>query len=299
MKRHPRSVIVRVPATTANLGSGFDTLGVALQLYNHVRLTPNQQSSMRLESVLNEAGQAGARAMMDEAAQLFFQRSHIPPFGCDVHLYGDVPPARGLGSSVTLRLGMVAGLNALTDAGLRHHELLELVTTLEGHPDNAAPGVYGGFTVAGQVGDTVRCVQFPVSARARFVALIPRFEIKTKEARTLVPDWFSRADTVHSMNRAALVTAAFASGDLSALQGLFEDRIHQPYRSKLIPELDRVIQAGEEAGAIGGWLSGSGSTIICLTQQRPVAVGRAMQRQMPDSDIEILVADSGGVRVRW
>jgi homoserine kinase len=253
---------------------------------------------MRWGSASDEAGRLGALTMVEQAANLFFQTCNEPPFGCDVQLEGDVPAARGLGSSVTLRMGVVAGLSALNGRRLNRQQLLNMVALLEGHPDNAAPATFGGFTVAGRVGEQVRCLSFAVPARARFVALIPRFEVKTSEARTLVPDVLSRADTVHNLNRAALVTAAFASGNLEALRGVLEDRIHQPYRRKLIPQLNSVIQAGEKAGAIGGWLSGSGSTIVCLAQRSAADVARAMQEQLPDSDVRILAADSKGVQVR-
>jgi homoserine kinase len=297
MTRSIPSITVCVPATTANLGPGFDTLGIALELYNHVRLSPNGSSAMRLVSAIDDANRSGAGAMIDEAADRFFKHSSTSPFGCDVSLTGDVPAARGLGSSVTVRLGVVAGLNALSGAKLTRPRLLDLVTALEGHPDNAAPATFGGFTVAGRLEDGVRCIAFPVPAAARFVALIPRFEVKTSEARILVPDSLSRVDTVHNLNRAALITAAFASGNLEALRGLFEDRIHQPYRRKLIPQLNAVIRAGEGAGAIGGWLSGSGSTIVCLSLRNPREVAEAMQLELPGSDIHILRADARGVQV--
>jgi homoserine kinase len=253
---------------------------------------------MRLVSPVHDAGRDAAEAMIGEAARVFFRRMRQSPIGCDVGLTGDVPAARGLGSSVTVRLGVVAGLNELLGAGLSRHGLLDLVAGLEQHPDNAAPAIFGGFTAAGFVSDGIRCVRFPVSRRARFVTLIPDFEVKTSEARTLVPDSLSRADTVHNLNRAALITAGFAAGDLNVLKGLFEDRLHQPYREPLIPQLSRVIRAGEKAGAIGGWLSGSGSTIICLALEGAVKVGDAMLRQMPGSELRILGADSGGVQIR-
>jgi homoserine kinase len=191
----------------------------------------------------------------------------------------------------------VAALNALTKANLNRNDLLDLVTELEHHPDNAAPAIFGGFAVAGRVGERVCCLAFPVNPAVRFVALIPRFEVSTEMARTLVPSSFSKADTVHNLNRAALLSAALASGRYDRLRGLFEDRVHQPYREKLIPQLSRVIRAGEAAGALGGWLSGSGSTIMCLTLARPAAVAEAMQRELPDSDVKVLKADNAGFSV--
>jgi len=234
--------------------------------------------------------------MLTEAAQAFFRAARKPAFGCEIAIDGDVPLARGLGSSVTARLGCVAALNRLTGEPLDQDGLFQLVTRLEGHPDNAAPALFGGFTASTMIKGEARAIRFPVSPRARFVTLIPNFEVSTPMARTLVPQQFSKADTVHNLTRVALITAAFASGKLEALRGCFDDRIHQPYREQLIPQLSRVIRAGEKAGAIGGWLSGSGSTIVCLTLQEPEAVAAAMHRVLPDSTLHLLTADATGLK---
>ncbi len=291
------SVTIRVPGTTANLGPGFDTLGIAVKLYNRVRVAPAGKSGICITSPIADESRAGAEAMLGEAAALFFKRTRKAKFGFDISLTGDVPIARGLGSSVTARLGLVAALNELTKAKLDRQALLELVTELEGHPDNAAPAIFGGFTAAGMVGDSVRVVRCEVSPRLKFVTLIPRFEVSTAEARKLVPQSFSKSDAVHNLNRAALIGAAFALADYESLEGCFDDRVHQPYRERLIPQLGAVIRAGEKAGAIGGWLSGSGSTIMCMTMVKAEAVAAAMRRQLKDSDVHILAADNGGVRV--
>jgi homoserine kinase len=297
----PASVTVRVPATSANLGPGFDTLGLALRLYNRVRVTRTTGRGVTLASAVAPDARAGAEAMVTEAAAAFFRRARMTRaarFGAAVHLSGDVPVARGLGSSVTVRLGLVAGLNALAGGPLDAAALLAVVTALEHHPDNAAPALHGGFTAAGMVGGAVRCVRFRVPAAWRFVTLIPRFEVGTEAARLLVPDSFSKADTVHSLNRAALITGAFARGDAAALRGLFDDRLHQPHREALIPQLTSVIRAGERAGAVGGWLSGSGSTIMCLTVADAAAAAAAMLGALPDADVRVLAADNRGLVVR-
>jgi homoserine kinase len=297
MSKSSAAVTVQVPATTSNLGPGFDTLGIALRLYNRVRLRPAPGRLITLTSPIAEEARAGASAMIREAADLFFRRTRRRRIGFAIELDGEIPVARGLGSSVTVRLGVLAALGALTGVALPRPVLLDLVTELEHHPDNAAPAIYGGFAVAGRVGRSVRCVRFPVPRATRFVALIPRFEIRTDAARRLLPDLFSRADTVHNLNRVALISAAFAGGHLEALRGLFEDRVHQPYRQQLIPQLPGVLRAGEQAGAVGGWLSGSGSTIMCLATRRAAAVGRAMRGVLPQSDLKILAPDNSGFRV--
>jgi homoserine kinase len=295
MKR--QAVTVRVPGSTSNLGPGFDTLGLALRIYNRVRVVRATVKGVEIISPLTDEHRIKTTAMISEAARLFFRRTQQHAFGIEVTLIGEVPVARGLGASATARLGVVAALNELTQTRLGRQDLLEIVTELEGHPDNASPAIFGGFTVSGVIGKTVRCFRFPVSPRLKFVTLIPCFEMSTEEARKLVPATFSKADTAHNLNRAALISAAFASGDYDRLRGVFEDRVHQPYREKLIPQLSRVIEAGEKAGAIGGWLSGSGSAIMCLTLERTERVARAMQNQLRDSQMRILTADNAGFRV--
>ncbi len=296
------SVLIRVPGTTANLGPGFDCLGLALRLYNQIRVTRTRTPSRQIiiTSPIPEEARAGATDLLTTAARALFRRAKRPAFGFEISITGDVPLARGLGSSVTARLGCVAAVNALLGEPLKRQSLLEIVTELEGHPDNAAPAVFGGFTVAGMVGGEVRVQRFDVSPQATFVTLIPDFEVPTPEARKLVPAQFSKADTVHSLGRTALITAAFATGNLIDLRGLFDDRIHQPYRQQLIPQLAKVIAAGERAGAVGGWLSGSGSTIICLAPEGGAVgkkIGLAMQRQLPNSSLHLLAADREGFRV--
>lgn len=293
----PETVTVRVPASTSNLGSGFDTLGLALQFYQFIRVTRRPGKGVDLLTPVPESERAGATTMIAQAAHLFFRQTRTTSFGISVSAWGDVPIARGLGYSAIVRLGVIAALNELTRARLDRQELLELVAALEGHPDNASPAVSGGFTVAGFVGGHVPCLHFPVSPRLQLVTLIPRFKVSTEKARGLLPKVYSKADVAHALNRAALITAAFASGDYQALHGLFDDRVHQPYRRRLIPQLSRVVRAGEKAGAIGGFLSGSGSAIICLSLRNSTAVAKAMQRQLPDSDMKILAADNQGFAI--
>ncbi len=290
------SATVRVPGTTANLGPGFDTLGLALRLYNRITVRRSDRRGIGITSPIDEPSRRPATAMLQEAATAFFRAARKPSFGFDISIEGDVPLARGLGSSVTARLGCTAALNRMVGEPLDREALFQLVSRLEGHPDNAAPATFGGFTASTLVGDKARAIRFPVPSTARFVTLIPNFEVSTPMARKLVPQQFSKADTVHCLTRVALITAAFASGNLEALRGCFDDRIHQPYREELIPQLSRVIRAGEKAGAIGGWLSGSGSTIICLTLQNPEAVARAMHRVLPESSMHLLQADSTGLK---
>ncbi len=255
---------VRVPATSANLGPGYDCLGLALRLYNKV-------------SVWREGAPSNVSPMAKAAAAAFFEAAEVKPFSFDWKVGGDVPRSRGLGSSVTVRLGLLHGLNRLCRQPLEREDLFMICSELEGHPDNAAPAEFGGFTVAG----ADSCLAFPVEERLQVVLLIPDFEVSTPEARKVLPKEMAHREAVISSANAARVTAAFASGQYEALEGCFEDYLHQPYRTPLIPFLPKVIEAGVKAGAIGGFLSGSGSTIACLTVRKGEAVAKAMHAALP------------------
>ncbi|HVY68764.1 MAG TPA: homoserine kinase [Verrucomicrobiae bacterium] len=292
-----RSATIQIPASTSNLGSGFDTLGLALKVYNRVRVTRANRRGVQLISAVAETDRAGAVATLMEAARHFFRRTKTAAFGIEVEVASEFPVSRGLGFSATVRLGVIAGLNEISQAGLGHQGLLDLVTELEGHPDNASPAIFGGFTVSSILNGKVRCLPFPVSKDLKSITLIPRFGISTEKARALLPAQYTKADAAHALNRTALITAAFAQRNYEALRGLFDDRIHQPYRAQLIPQLPRVIAAGEKAGAIGGFLSGSGSAIICLTLENPDRVGLAMLRQLPDAEVKVFRAENRGFSV--
>lgn len=276
-----QQITVRIPGTTSNLGPGFDCLGVALQLYNFVTIARTSEV---------EAG-----AMARQAARRFFEATAGEPFPFSCTIAGEVPSSRGLGSSVTVRLGVLHGLNALQDHPLKRAQIFGLCAELEGHPDNAAPAEFGGFVVA----RGNRHQKFPVDPRLQFVLLIPPFEVKTEDARRVLPNEIRRRRAVESCGNACLITAAFASRSYENLRGAFTDHLHQPFRASFVPFLDRVIAAGERAGALGGFLSGSGSTIACVTVRSAPEVAAAMLEAsgLPDSEMRIMATDNDGVRI--
>ena len=294
------SVTIRVPATTANLGPGFDTLGVALKLHNQISIRETDETTV--ERVDSMRGNPGALAMTREAMDAFFRRSKVKPHGAQIEVKGDVPTTGGLGSSVTVRLGIIYALNELNGRPLSDTGILDVATELEHHPDNAAPALFGGFVVSGTIDGTIRYRRFSVPGSLKFVVCCPEFEVATEKARALLPRQVPLRDAVENLQRVALITSIFATGDYSLLRGLFEDKLHQPYRKKLIPALDDVIAAGVEAGALAGWLSGSGSAILCLTEQKEKSVAEAMSgvfaRQRIRCDTQILTADNDGTRVK-
>ncbi len=277
-----KDVTIQVPATSANLGPGYDCLGVALRIYN--RVTVMKGGARNAE---------GGSGMIARAAAAFFDAAGIAPFEFEWSIEGDVPRSRGMGSSVTVRLGILHGLNEVSGRPLSDERLFQICARLEGHPDNAAPAAFGGFTVAGSNGSFVR---FDVSESLKFVLLIPDFEVSTPEARKVLPDTLPRLEAVLSCANASRITAAFAARRYDLLAGAFADGLHQPYREKLIPFLPAVIAAGEKAGALGGFLSGSGSTVCCVTLENAEKVGEAMlaAANSPGARIVIATADNEG-----
>src|SRR4030095_1431997 len=275
-----QQVTVRVPGSTSHLVPGFDCLGVALRIYNDVLVTGG--------------GRSRPQAFVEEAADLFFHHTRRAPFSFSVSITDNIPPSRGLGSSVTVLLGVLLALNALTANRVDRLSIFQLCAQLEGHPDNAAPAILGGFTVVRS-----QVVQrFDVSALLSFVLLIPDFKITTSGARRILPSQIKRVAAVKNCANACAITAAFASGNYRNLRGAFSDHVHQPFRLKLIPFLPRVVAAAEKAGALGAFLSGSGSTVAAVTLHSPKKVAAAMLRALGSASAHTLITrgDNRGAR---
>ncbi len=295
------SITVRVPGSTSNCGAGFDTLGLALSVYNRVTITLVDGPAIRGHAVSDEA----ARDMVSAAAARFHAATATPARGFVYSITGDVPPARGLGSSVTVLAGIVAGLNALHGSPLSRQAITAIVTALEGHPDNAAAGVLGGFCVArcdpatGAYLDTVR---IPIPARVAFVVVSPAVEVLTKQSRGVLPATLPYFDAVRSINSATFLTAAMATGDFAKLRHAVGDFMHEPYRLPGIPGGREAITAGIAAGAYTGWLSGSGSSVLCVADEATAptvadAMSRAFQQAGLRAEARTLRADNDGLAV--
>ncbi len=273
-------VSVRIPATSANLGPGFDCLGVALDCHNLVTITrdaPGEPS-----------------AMVTGAGRAFFDAARTSVFDFSWNISGNIPRSRGMGSSVAVRLGVLHGLNELSGRPLDGVALYRICAELEGHPDNAAPAAFGGFAVARA--DTVyfRC---EVSPALHFILLIPDQEIETEASRGRLPEMIAHAEAARNAANASLITAAFASGRYDLLRGSLRDWLHEPYRENANPHLRPAVDAGISAGALGGYLSGSGSAVACLTLENPAGVAAAMQAVAPSAPVLVLRADNSGTVV--
>lgn len=271
---------IRVPATSANLGPGFDCLGVALDLHNRVSLT--------------RGGAATQDPMVLEAAAAYFRNSGRDGFDFLWTIEGDIPRSRGLGSSVAVRLGVLHGLNELDGRPLDAGTLYRLCAELEGHPDNAAPAAFGGFTAARSDGTYFRS---DIAPELRFVILVPEDEVDTDTSRGVLPAQIDRKEAARCVANASLITAAFSSRQYGLIRGSMQDWLHEPHRERTNPHLRPAVEAGVGAGALGGYLSGSGSSVCCITLDAPDRVAAAMQTALPAARTLILGADNEGVKI--
>lgn len=276
-------VIVQVPATSANLGTGFDAVGVAVQIYAIVTVGLGRQHNSP-----GDSASAAVRRMVRAGVRAAFRAAGAPdPGDLGVAVESDIPLARGLGASAAARgAGLVAG-DALSGGTLSSQQLLDLGTQLEGHADNIAPALFGGCQVAALEGGSVVRVALPFAKGLRFVGFVPSFTMPTQASRELLPDSLSRADVIHQSARSALLVAALVVGRWEALRTAVDDRLHQRPRSALFPALFDFINAAEQAGAWAAYLSGGGSTVMALcNSQAADAVHAAFDRCATERGIE-------------
>ena len=268
-------IVARVPATSANLGPGFDCFGLALRLQNDVSLNPEGPFGVE---VLGEGADNLPRDRSNLVARTVHRFFEIigrtpPPFR--LRLTNRIPMTGGLGSSSTALVGGLLVANRLAGDPLGRRDLLQIAAELEGHPDNVAPAMLGGFVVSVLDGNRLITVPLAIPGDVHAVLFVPRFSTSTREARRLLPSRVSHRDAVFNLSRAALFVAAIASGRFDLLVTATQDRLHQPYRQVLFPSMSRLIGAAIEAGALGAWLSGSGSALLALTRGDESGVAEA------------------------
>lgn len=270
-------VLVRVPATTANMGPGFDVIGMALSLYNEVEM--EELADGLVISVEGEGiGQIelDRNNMVYQAAQELFARVGYQPKGLRIHLKNNIPVTRGLGSSSAALVGGLVAANKISGNRLDQQALVELATEMEGHPDNVVPALLGGIVLSSKVRGEWRTIRLEPPAGLRAVVAIPEFELSTKVAREVLPEMVSREDAIFTSSHVGVMVAALMQGELELFGACLEDRLHQPYRQPLIPGMPSVIVRAEQAGALGVAISGAGPTMVAFTEGSMPAVGEAM-----------------------
>ena len=290
-------MIVRVPASSANLGPGFDSFGIAWQLYNEIdfQITEDGLSiSGCAEEYQNEDNLAwrGFRRVLE--------RCGVPFTGVAIRFMRcSIPVSRGLGSSAALIAAGVTAANELYELGLSREDLLLLATEVEGHPDNVAPALYGGLCVSAMDGGRAITRRFPLSDRLRFAALVPPFELSTTLARSVLPAELPREDAIFNISRGALLLRALGDGDAELLSFAMDDRIHQRYRSKLIDGFKTARIEAQECGAAGICISGAGPTLLCVADRPdfPSRMETALELALPGWEFLELTPDLDGARV--
>lgn len=275
-------VCIRIPATTANLGPGFDTFGMALTLYNTIEADWSA-GSLEIEVIGNGADLVPRNntntvyQAMHAVFETAGQASVLEEKGVRIRIHNEVPVTRGLGSSATAIVGGLWAANQLLGQPLTEQQLVQMAVKMEGHPDNVTPAIYGGVVVSGVNREKVYVKRFSPPAGMQCVVAVPDFQLATKTSRNALPPAVSHADAVHNVNRASLMVAALVDGDLEMFCTMMQDRLHEPFRMPMVPGMRTAIERAQEAGALGAVLSGSGPALIAFCREGAAEIGAALQ----------------------
>ncbi|OAI40327.1 hypothetical protein AYO38_05990 [bacterium SCGC AG-212-C10] len=251
------AVTVRVPATSANLGAGFDCLGLALDLFASITVTFGGAERPPTEDV-------GEKMVLSAARATYTRLGKPAPEGLSAHYTVAIPLGRGLGASAVARVAGALAVNEFEGSPLDPETVMSIASDLEGHGDNACPAMFGGMQACVEANGRYLRVACSYPADAHMAILIPDHSMATKEARKVLPDSYSKPDVIHNTGRAALFVAAMAAGRTDLLDEATQDRVHQPQRSALFPPLYDVFAAAKGAGAWAAWLSGAGSSVAAI-----------------------------------
>jgi homoserine kinase len=263
-------VRIRVPASTANLGPGFDSLGMALNLYTWIEMSPADATRITLFGEELAGLPTDKRNLVYQVAQQVFQAAGVSCPELEISMYSEIPLTRGLGSSASAIVGGLAAANALIGRPLTDDDLFQIATRLEDHPDNVGASLFGGIVVA--YWDGVRAEHAIVEPHERLdvLAVIPDYHLSTEKARLALPRQVPLKDAVFNIGHAALLVAALAQGNLAMIRHAMKDALHQPYRTALVPGMARILAEAADHGALGAALSGAGPTMLAFADAASV-----------------------------
>ena len=256
---------IQIPATSANLGAGFDALGLALNYYNYVEMEESDR--------IDIASADGVNVPCDEKNLIYVSAKDLYTVcgkkleGLKLRQTNSIPMARGLGSSSACIIAGLVGANKMLGDPLTKDDLVDLAAQIEGHPDNTAPALLGGIVTAVFDGRKVHWVKQEVYTKLKFVAMIPDFELKTEDARACLPTEISHKDAVFNLSRAALFSASLLTGKFENLRTAVHDKLHQPYRMELIPGCREVFDIAYTHGAYASYISGAGPTVMAIVDE--------------------------------
>lgn len=313
----PRRVVVQVPATIANLGAGYDCLGLAVDLALHVSIEarrPDDAGERGAGVALDVRGEGAGELPADRANRLIVALeaglaeggwSGAQTIAWRVEMINTIPLGRGLGSSAAATVAGIMAARALLGLPVTPDAVLPLASRLEGHPDNAAPALLGGLVAAFEDHDQVAAFRFDAPEALRVVLFVPERRLATAAMRDVLPELVPRVDAVANLARVAAGVAGIASGRWDVLRFLTDDRLHEPYRAAAYPELPNLVAAARGAGAVGACLAGAGSSVAAFTigasETGLAEIGDAMVRVAAETDlrgwVQVLPAANAGARV--
>lgn len=259
---------VKVPASTANLGPGFDTLGMALSLYAWIEMEEASETVFHLYGDEMNGVARDKSNLLYQVAQMVFAEAGVSIPELSISMYSEIPLTRGLGSSASAIVGGMAAANAMIGSPLDNAKLFNMATLIEKHPDNVGASLFGGIITAVWDGERADYIRIEPPKDLEVLVVIPEFELETTKARTVLPTEISVKDAVYNISRTSLLTAALATGRLDLLGRAMQDCLHQPYRAALVPGMEKLLAEASQHGALGIALSGAGPTLLCLVDQR-------------------------------
>ena len=257
---------ITVPATSANIGPGFDAMGLALNLFLSVDVKPLESDIQRViwtDKSMDPLPDEKNLILVSLTTTL--KKLNMETQGFELNMRDcKIPVSRGLGSSASAIVAGILAANELSGKKMTQKDIIDWATELEGHPDNVVPAILGGMSVSFQAEGKVFTTQVPVPAQLAFAVMVPDFELSTKLAREALPKTYSKADCIHNLSRAAYLVASFNAGSLVGLREALNDKIHQPYRISLIKDGKYILEKSRQLGAAGEFISGAGPTLIAL-----------------------------------
>lgn len=300
------TVRVKVPASTANLGPGFDTLGMAFQLYTTITMRLAEKTEIRLIGEELQELPADKTNLVYEVAAGLFAEAGLPAPELYIEIASEAPLTRGLGSSASAIVGALAAANALAKEPFTLDQIFAMASRLEGHPDNVGASVFGGFVVAAmpqEPNGPIPYATFPVPKQLKTLVVIPDYWLATHKARGVLPEVYTKADVIYNVGHSSLLVAALAQGRLDLLASAMQDRMHQPYRAPLVPGLAEMLAEATAHGALGAALSGAGPTTLFFyesgeqEQQLRDFIAAVMAKHELSYELMELLIDEQGVQI--
>lgn len=293
---------VKVPATSANLGPGFDCMGLALKLYNSFKAEVNDKLEFKFEGTYIDNIPTDENNLLWKTACILWKKVDFNPKPLKITFESHVPPARGLGSSSTAVVGGLLVANALAGNPLERFDLLKLATEIEGHPDNVSPALYGGITLTVMTEDNIVPRILSNNPTFKAAVIIPDILVETEKARHILPKSVSRNDVIFNASRVGLLVDAFINKEYNLLSIATQDRIHQNQRASLIPGMPEALEAAVQTGAYGAALSGSGPTLIAFCPSgSEQTIAERMKNALANNDLQstslILDIDPSGATI--